>query len=247
MENGMTKRTHRTVLAGACLILAAVAAACGGPDRPATGAEVAAAAPTPESNAPDDRYLPQFTEEGELRRPEGWEAWVLAGTSMGLTYAENPREFAPGEAPGSFLQVYIQPWAYEAFMDTGEFPEGTMFILAGSEPVRKADPARGGFYQGDLHLMEVHLKQTGIHTSGWAFFGYGAEAESAARVPGEASCYTCHAENAEHDNVFVQFYPKIRERLGMALPAGGETGMPASPAEGAAPSSDAPPPRLEGE
>lgn len=177
------------------------------------------------------RYLPQFTEDGELRRPDGWETWVLAGTSMGLTYAENPRTFAPGEAPGSFLQVYIQPWAYDSFMDTGEFPEETMFVLAGSQPVSKADPARGGFYQGNLMLMEVHLKKDGIDPTGWAFFGYGDGAESAAKTPGDQSCYSCHAENGDHDNVFVQFYPKIRERLGMDAPAD-ISGRPASPADG---------------
>lgn len=185
------------------------------------------------------RFLPQFTEDGRLRRPENWESWVLAGTSMGLTYAENPRQFAPGEAPGSFLQVYIQPWAYETFMEEGEFPEGTMFILAGSRPVSKADPARGGFYQGDLHLMEVHLKQDGIDPSGWAFFGFGADAEAADKIPGDASCYSCHADNADHDQVFVQFYPRIRERLGIAEPAQpSDAEMPTSPAEGAASAAD---------
>lgn len=188
---------------------------------------------TAETAGPPADQLPRFTANGELLRPENWESWVLAGTSMGLTYAENPRTFAPGEAPGSFLQVYIQPWAYEAFMEEGEFPEGTMFILAGSRPVSKADPARGGFYQGDLHLMEVHLKQEGIDPSGWAFFGYGADTRSAEQIAGDASCYSCHAANADHDHVFVQFYPRIRERLGMAAPAA-DGPEPTPPAEGGA-------------
>jgi len=170
----------------------------------------------------DAAYVARFTDDGQLRRPEGWEAWVLAGTSMGLTYDE-PGEAAANEPPGSFLNVYIQPWAYERFMTDGAFPEGTMFILAGSEPVRKAEPARGGFYQGDLHLMEVHLKREGIDPTGWAFFGYGADTEAAAPIPGSASCYQCHSEHADFDNVFVQFYPRMRERLGMEpRPAGGE-------------------------
>ena len=67
---------------------------------------------------------------------------------MGLTYAESPRKFATREAPGNSLNVYLQPWAHEAVMEDREFPEGTMFILAGSQPVQKADPARAGFYQG---------------------------------------------------------------------------------------------------
>lgn len=229
--------TAAAIAAAASMVAGCAESETGGPlravdaaeSRDATGARTAPEAPS------DDRYLPRFTEDGRLLRPENWETWVLAGTSMGLTYTENPRQFAPGEAPGSFLQVYVQPWAYETFMDEGEFPEGTMFILAGSRPVSKADPARGGFYQGDLHLMEVHLKQDGIDPTGWAFFGYGADAEAADKVPGDASCYSCHADNADHDHVFVQFYPRIRERLGMAEPArasGAE--MPASPAEGAA-------------
>lgn len=170
---------------------------------------------------PSAKHLPQFTDGGELRRPEGWESWVLAGTSMGLTYDEPAGPPEPGEPPGIFLNVYLQPWAHEAFMANGEFPDGTMFVLAGSDPVRKADPARGGFYQGDLSLMEVHLKKDGIEPTGWAFYGFGGGAESAERIPGEASCYSCHAEKADFDNVFVQFYPEIRERLGMEAPADG--------------------------
>lgn len=187
----------------------------------------------PGEDGPDEAHLPQFTTDGRLVRPADWETWVLAGTSMGLTYAESPRTFAPGEAPGSFLHVYVQPWAYEAFMESGEFAEGTMFILAGSRPVSKSDPARGGFFQGDLHLMEVHLKQDGIDPTGWAFFGYGNDDESAEKIPGDASCYTCHTADADHDNVFVQFYPRIRERLGMDA-AATDAPPPASPAEGAA-------------
>lgn len=249
MGSGTTRRwiVAATIAAAGTLgVLAATVftnptARDGATDDSPAGRGVAATAAAAEPG-PDEAYLPRFTEEGRLFRPENWETWVLAGTSMGLTYAESPRRFEPGEAPGSFLQVYIQPWAYESFMEAGEFPEGTMFILAGSEPVSKADPARGGFYQGDLHLMEVHLKQEGIDPSGWAFFGYGGDAESAEKIPGDASCYTCHAENADHDNVFVQFYPKIRERLGMATAADTEAGRPRSPAEGApAAAGDAPP------
>ena len=169
--------------------------------------------------APPATSLPQFTDDGELQRPEGWETWVLAGTSMGLTYDEPAGPPEPGKPPGSFLNVYLQPWAYEAFMADGEFPDGTMFVLAGSDPVRKADPARGGFYQGDLSLMEVHLKVDGIDPTGWAFYGFGGGAESAEKIPGEAGCYSCHAEEAGFDNVFVQFYPKMRERVGMEAPA----------------------------
>lgn len=182
--------------------------------------EGSAAAAAPVQAPAEPRPLPELTEDGRLVRPAGWEAWVLAGTSMGLTYNQPARQLAPGEPPGMFLNVYVQPWAYEAFMRDGEFPEGTMFVLAGSRPVAKADPARGGFYQGDLHLMEVHLKREGIDPTGWAFYSFDAEDAPAEKLSSDARCYECHAANGAHDNVFTQFYPRIRERLGEA--GGGE-------------------------
>lgn len=186
------------------------------------GTRSAGAEAAPAQEIPAEQ-LPQFTAEGKLKRPEGWEGWVLAGTSMGLTYNE-PREAPePGEPPGMFLNVYIQPWAYESFLDDGGFPEGTMFILSMSEPVRKADPARGGFYQGPIELLEVHLKQKGLHESGWAFYGFGGGADAVDKFPDTAPCYSCHADDGDYDHAFVQFYPKIRERLGMEMPPAADT------------------------
>ncbi|MEJ2152222.1 MAG: hypothetical protein P8Y29_04545, partial [Gemmatimonadota bacterium] len=89
-----------------CLILMA----CGSAGPPRAEAQEGAGPP------PDQR--PRFTTDGELLRPEGWEAWVLAGTSMGLGYAEPSGAVTAGQPPGSFLNVYIQPWAYERFMET---------------------------------------------------------------------------------------------------------------------------------
>ena len=167
------------------------------------------------AGAQGDEGLPRFTPEGELMRPEGWEGWVLAGTSMGLTYNESATAPAPGEPPGDFLNVYLQPWAYARFMKTREFPEGTMFVLAGSDPVRRTDPARGGFTQGPMSLLEVHMKKEGLHESGWGFYGFGGGEETAELIPGDAACYSCHRDEAAFDHAFVQFYPAMRQRLGM--------------------------------
>lgn len=196
-----------------------VVAACGsaGPSR----------AEAQQPAGPPADQLPRFTADGELVRPEGWEAWVLAGTSMGLGYNEPSGAVTAGQPPGSFLNVYIQPWAYEVFMETGSFPQGTMFILAGSEPRSKANPALTGFYQGPMSLLEVHVKQEDLHETGSGFYGFGGGVESAAQIPGDAACYSCHRDEAAYDNVFVQFYPAMRERLGIE-PAEGETQEDAS-------------------
>jgi hypothetical protein len=209
---------HRTLFLALVAAVAALAAGCGGAAEP----DAMAADSTAADSIPADQR-PRFTASGELVKPEGWEGWVLAGTSMGLGYTEPSVARGPDE-PGIFLNVYIQPWAYEAFLETGEYPEGTMFVLAMAEPVRKADPARTGVYMGPISIMEVHLKQAGLHESGWGFYGFGSD-PSAALIAGEANCYSCHRDEGGHDNTFVQFYPKFRERLGLVTAADSLGGM----------------------
>jgi len=169
---------------------------------------------------------PAFTDSGELVRPEGWEAWVMVGASIGLSYTEPgaaPEAAAApapavtpasAAAPGRFHNVFMQPWAYRHFLQTGEFAEETMFVLAFYDPSQDADPAAAGFYEGELSsTIEVHLKKQGLDDSGWGFFGFSGDAASGEAFPSEASCYTCHAERADLDNVFVQFYPALRGKL----------------------------------
>ena len=165
---------------------------------------------------PPADQLPRFSQTGQLVKPVGWEVWVMVGSSTGLSYAAAPTP-AAGAAPGMFHNVYVQPWAYREFDRTGAFPQRTMFVLSFYDASRKSAPARAGFYEGDrLGAIEVHLKQAGIDKTGWGFFGFGDSAATAAMIPAAAPCYSCHATEAAHDQVFTQFYPPLRERLARA-------------------------------
>ena len=165
---------------------------------------------------PPEDQLPRFAQRDQLVKPVGWEAWVMVGASTGLSYAAAPPP-AAGAAPGMFHNVYVQPWAYREFVRTGAFPQRTMLVLSFYEASRKFTPARAGFYEGDrVPTIEVHLKQAGIDRTGWGFFGFGDNAATAAMIPGTAPCYSCHATEADHDQVFTQFYPPLRERLARA-------------------------------
>ncbi len=160
-------------------------------------------------------HLPRFTDDGRLVKPDDWQSWVMVGASIGLSYSE-PVSFqppAPDDSPGTFHNIYMQPWAYDAYRASGEFAEGTMFILAMYPPENDKIPAKGGWYEGDGRLAEIHLKQKGLHESGWGFYGYGRADDSADLIPAEASCYKCHAEETVQDHVFVQFYPALRDKL----------------------------------
>jgi hypothetical protein len=170
-----------------------------------------------QSSSPPADQLPRFTADGSLHEPDGWETWVMVGSSTGLSYNTPGAAPAAGAAPGMFHNVYMQPWAYRELMKTGVFPEQTILVLSFFEASRRSAPAKAGFYEGGrVPGIEIHLKRKGIDKSGWAFFGFADTASIGGKLPPSAACYACHATEAAHDNVFTQFYPFVRDRLAKA-------------------------------
>src|SRR5437764_436427 len=102
---------------------------------------------TSQQQEPPDDQLPRFAPGGQLLPPVGWEAWVMVGSSTGLSYAA-ARPPAAGAAPGMFHNVCVQPWAYREFVRTGAFPARTMFVLSLYEASRKSPPARSAGWCG---------------------------------------------------------------------------------------------------
>lgn len=170
---------------------------------------------------------PQYTETGQLKLPEGFQTWVFVGASLGLDYSSKDKP----EGPGRFHHVYIQPEAYKHFSRTGEFPEKTMLIMenysAGSKEENTAKdltahkkdmPILHGHFEDTRVGLEVALKDSGRFEDRWAYFIFGLRdqlRESAAPFP-KAACWQCHNDHAARDNVFLQFYPILREALAEA-------------------------------
>jgi hypothetical protein len=168
---------------------------------PALAAAIAAAP----SGAPA-RTLPRYTTEGALRRPADVERWVLVGASLGLGYSD-----ATDDGPGRFHRVYLEPGAYEHYLRTRRFRDGTMLALSIRDPSRRVPPSRAGWTEGELVALELAVKDPGRFPGGWAYFDFGRDAPTASALPRER-CAHCHARHAARDNVFVQVYPELRAR-----------------------------------
>jgi hypothetical protein len=166
---------------------------------PALAAAIAAAPPP--APAPT---LPRYTVEGALRRPAEVERWVLVGASLGLGYSD-----ATDDGPGMFHRVYLEPGAYEHYLRTRRFRDGTMLALSIRQPTRRVPPSRAGWTEGELVALELAVKDPGRFPGGWAYFDFGRDAPTAGALPRER-CARCHAQHAARDNVFVQFYPQLR-------------------------------------
>lgn len=149
---------------------------------------------------------PRYAADGRLLRPEGVERWVLVGASLGQGYTD-----ATEGGPGMFHRVYLEPSAYDHFLRTRRFRDGTMLALAIRRPERRIPPSRSGWTEGELAALELAVKDSPRFAGGWAYFDFGRSAAAAAPFPRER-CASCHARHAALDHVFVQFYPQLRSR-----------------------------------
>jgi hypothetical protein len=169
-------------------------------------AAMAAALLGPDGSPPASRLLPRFTADGALEQPAGFRDWVLAGASLGLSYAEPARD----AGPGLFHNVYIEPGALAAYRRDGGFPEGTILMMELFRAGQKAEPAKGGYYEAESVGVEAAVKDSARFEGGWAYFSFGDGRRPSARAFAGEACAGCHRAHAATDNVFTQFYPALR-------------------------------------
>src|SRR5437868_1059762 len=145
---------------------------------------------------------PQFTPDGQLVRPDNYREWVYLSSGLGMTYGpvrqENP------ERPPMFDNVFVTRNAYRLFLETGKWPDKTVFILEIRASGSKSSINNGGHFQTDRIAIEAEVKDEGRFPGKWAFFGFGKDAAVGKKFPASATCYSCHSQNGAVDNTFVQ-------------------------------------------
>ena len=158
---------------------------------------------------------PKWTADGKLRLPEGYHEWVYLGSPL------TPNALNGGEAPfPEYHNVYVQPQAFRAYKETGEWPEGTIMFKE-LQLVRNGDSADGssvevsgrGYFPGARNGVDISVKDTKRFddTEGWGFFTFGHHAPPYPTVAEEMpvdACAGCHIANATN-MVFSKFYKPI--------------------------------------
>jgi hypothetical protein len=193
-KNKMLNKT--TVLLAAIVLLSPAALLISAP-APASG---------PAYTSPE--YTgPEYTSDAQLKLPENYREWTYVTTGFDMSY--NPNGSAPDHH--MFDNVFVNPEAYKAFIETGTWPDKTMLVLEERMAEGKGSINQKGNFQGtDLMGLEAHVKDTAHFPGKWAFFIFGdAKTATAKMVPTDMVCYSCHAEHAAVDTTFVQFYPTL--------------------------------------
>jgi cytochrome P460 len=151
---------------------------------------------------------PRYTNDGQLIRPDNYREWVYLSSGLGMTYGfvEKAVNAVVGER---FDNVFVTPQAYRAFLQTGTWPDKTMFVLEVRSSSTNGSINKGGHYQDELVGVEAHVKDTTRFASGWAFFDLGTARSAAKPLPANSACQTCHAAHGGVESTFVQFYPTL--------------------------------------
>ena len=109
-----------------------------------------------------------------------------------------------------FDNVFVNPEAYKAFVETGTWPDKTVLVLEGRGAEGKGSINKSGNYQGTETMgVEVHVKDEARFPGKWAFFGFDDERKPAKMIATTTNCYSCHVDHAAVDTTFVQFYPTL--------------------------------------
>ncbi len=160
--------------------------------------------------AAPDSDGPRYNAEGQLLRPRDYRSWVFLSSGVGMTYGPAGAAARP-DAP-LFDNVFVSPSAYKSFLDTGKWPDKTVFVLEVRKSESKGSINQGGHFQSDLEAVEVEVKDETRFPSKWAFFNFGKnDVDAASPIGSSARCYSCHPQHGAVEQTFVQFYPTLLE------------------------------------
>jgi hypothetical protein len=147
---------------------------------------------------------PRYANGTNLMRPADYREWIYLSSGMGMTYKDG----AAGST--TFSNAFVNPSSYRAFMQTGQWPDKTIFVLEFRNSDSEKFINRSGRFQTELSGVEAEVKDARF-PDGWAYFQFKSGAASAAPLAGSTvtECIDCHTKNTAVEHTFVQFYPTL--------------------------------------
>jgi hypothetical protein len=158
---------------------------------------------------------PVFENGTDLVLPADYRSWPFVGAGLGMTYDGGRGTDDGGAGNPRFTHAFVNPAAYEHFMRTGSWPDGTVFMLEFRASQSEGSINRGGRFATELVLLEAEVKDSRF-ADGWAYYTFGPGASLARTAKplasaAAASCVECHSEHGAVERTFVQFYPTLLE------------------------------------
>jgi len=174
-----------------------------------------------------------FDSDGKMKVPTGFRKWVFVGaplTPEGLNDGKYNCNQPGGCTRSNFPEyhhVYIEQKNVDAYLKTGDFPEGTVIVKELTRVLNptfpdssRKEPSGRGFFNGEYNGIDLSIKDSKKYakTNGWGYYTFGHHPlpydETSAERP-VAECAGCHIANvAKTDMTWIQFYPLLRDKKG---------------------------------
>jgi hypothetical protein len=151
------------------------------------------------------------TPPGGFISAAAYSEWVYLSTGLNMTYGANAPDPARNQP---FNNVFVNRSSYRQFVDTGRWPDKTIFILEIRRSEEHVRPNAFGYTQAVIGGMEAAVKDSRNGARPWAYYsfdGRGRLADSAKPLPESAGCQACHSQHTAVEQTFVQFYPTLFE------------------------------------
>jgi hypothetical protein len=175
-----------------------------------------------------------FNADGAVQVPTGFRKWVFVGaplTPEGLNDGKyNCNADGMNCTKSNFPEyhhVYIEQKNVDAYLKTGDFPEGTVIVKELTRVLNptfpdssRKEPSGRGYFNGAYNGIDMSIKDSKrfAKTNGWGFFTFGHHPMPYEKTSAErpvAECAGCHIANvAATDMTYIQFYPLLRDKPG---------------------------------
>ncbi len=152
-----------------------------------------------------------YTADGKIVFPKDYRSWVYLTSGLAMSYS--PRTQPNGQP--FFDNVFATPAAYRAFVETGHWPDKTMFVIEVRASRDKGSINKSGRFQGDVVGYDFELRDDARYPDEkWKWSAFDAPDKNGAVAPAQAfpktaACFQCHNANGAVDKSFVQFYPTL--------------------------------------
>jgi hypothetical protein len=174
-----------------------------------------------------------FNADGTVQVPTGFRKWVFVGaplTPEGLNDGKYNCDQPGGCTRSNFPEyhhVYIEQKNVDAYLKTGDFPEGTVIVKELTRVLNptfpdssRKEPSGRGYFNGAYNGIDMSIKDSKrfAKTNGWGFFTFGHHPLPYDKTSAErpvTECAGCHIANvAATDMTWIQFYPLLRDKQG---------------------------------
>jgi hypothetical protein len=188
----------------------------------------------PVAAAQEERPSVVFNADGTAQLPTGFRKWVFVGaplTPEGLNDGkyncdESGKNCTRSNFP-EYHHVYIEQKNVDAYLKTGDFPEGTVIVKELTRVLdakfpdgSRIEPSGRGYFNGVYNGIDMSVKDSKrfAKTNNWGFFTFGHHPmpydKTSAEKPA-SECAGCHIANvAKTDMTYIQFYPLLRDKVG---------------------------------